>query len=69
VQLSKCSVESRQPGAHAELLTFKRTLNKEKHTMNGPEDTTNTNSQDQATIDGYVVPVDPMDDLQCDSCQ
>jgi len=21
------------------------------------------------TIGGYAVPVDPMDDLQCDSCQ
>lgn len=20
-------------------------------------------------VDGYLVPVDPMDDLQCDSCQ
>jgi len=21
------------------------------------------------TIEGYLVPVDPMDDLQCESCQ
>jgi len=21
------------------------------------------------TVDGYEVPTDPMDDLQCDSCQ
>lgn len=25
--------------------------------------------QDSSTDDVYVVPVDPMDDLQCDSCQ
>jgi hypothetical protein len=23
----------------------------------------------QDFVDGYLVPVDPMDDLQCDSCQ
>ena len=23
----------------------------------------------QDFVDGYVVPVDPMDDLQCESCQ
>jgi hypothetical protein len=25
--------------------------------------------QAQVVIDGYSVPVDPMDDLQCESCQ
>jgi hypothetical protein len=30
-----------------------------EHTMNFDSD----------TIDGYAVPVDPMDLLQCDSCQ
>jgi hypothetical protein len=26
-------------------------------------------SDDTETTGGYAVPVDPMDDLQCDSCQ
>jgi hypothetical protein len=26
-------------------------------------------SEDTATIDGYAVPLDPMNLLQCDSCQ
>jgi len=30
--------------------------------MTGPEEQT-------TTVDGYLVPVDPMDDLECDSCQ
>jgi len=31
-------------------------------------DSTTTASTDYAAID-YYVPVDPMDDLQCESCQ
>jgi len=31
--------------------------------MTGPEEENTT------TVDGYVVPVDPMEDLECDSCQ
>lgn len=30
---------------------------------------TNERSADLQTIGGYAVPVDPMDLLQCDSCQ
>jgi hypothetical protein len=29
----------------------------------------NPSFEDTATIDGYAVPVDPMDLLRCDSCQ
>lgn len=25
--------------------------------------------QVEVVVDGYAVPVDPMDDLQCESCQ
>ena len=28
-----------------------------------------TMNYDSDTVDGYAVPVDPMDLLQCDSCQ
>ncbi|MEO5533874.1 MAG: ribonucleotide-diphosphate reductase subunit beta [Pseudolysinimonas sp.] len=36
--------------------------------MTGPFDTYAV-STDTASINGYEVPVDPMDDLQCESCQ
>jgi hypothetical protein len=35
--------------------------------VTGPFDTYPTASVD--AVDGYAVPVDPMDDLQCESCQ
>lgn len=28
-----------------------------------------TPTSTSTTIDGYIVPVDPMDEMQCDSCQ
>jgi hypothetical protein len=34
--------------------------------MNGFESTLTTIATE---VDGYAVPVDPMDDLQCESCQ
>jgi hypothetical protein len=33
--------------------------------MNGQQN----NQQGVEVVDGYEVPVDPMDDLECDSCQ
>jgi len=29
----------------------------------------NTLERGDELVDGYLVPVDPMDDLQCESCQ
>jgi len=31
--------------------------------------TENTTTTESTTAQDYIVPVDPMDDLQCDSCQ
>jgi len=28
-----------------------------------------TTVEERPTVDEYYVPIDPMDDLQCDSCQ
>jgi hypothetical protein len=38
----------------------------------GPDSKTSgeaTMNYENDTIGGYAVPIDPMDDLQCDSCQ
>lgn len=37
--------------------------------MNPREEATAEQEQNTDTIGGYVIPVDPMDDLGCESCQ
>jgi len=40
-----------------------------RHRPRGPQTRRGSEMNELDSVGGYSVPVDPMDDLQCDSCQ